>query len=118
METDSGSAWSDPGAGRALMTQAWEHVTFVHWDFDPEVVEKLLPPGFEVDTHDGRAWVGLVPFSMKRIAPVGFGPIPYFGSFPETNVRTYVRAPDGTGGVWFHSLEASRLLPVIAARVG
>lgn len=107
-----------PVEGRALMTQRWEHVTFVHWDFDPEDVQKLLPPGLEVDTHADRAWVGLVPFAMRRIGPVGLGAIPYLGSFPETNVRTYVRAPDGSTGVWFHSLEAARLLPVIAARVG
>lgn len=100
------------------MKQAWEHVTFIHWAFDPNIVQQLLPLGLKVDTHEGRAWVGLVPFSMQRIAPVGLGPIPYLGSFPETNVRTYVRAPDGSAGVWFHSLEASRLLPVIAARLG
>lgn len=118
MPIDNDHPTEVPVPGRALMTQMWEHVTFVHWAFDPDAVRRLLPPGLEVDTHDGRAWVGLVPFAMRRIAPVGLGAIPYLGSFPETNVRTYVRAPDGSTGVWFHSLEAARLLPVVAARVG
>ena len=35
---------------------------------------------------------------------------------PETNVRTYVRDPDGREGLWFFSLDAGRLEPVLVAR--
>ena len=101
---------------RALMKQRWDDVSFLHWDVDPRAVQSLLPPGLDVDTFDGRAWVGLVPFQMRRIAPRGLPPIPYVGSVPETNVRTYVRNSGGVPGVWFHSLEASRLAPVAVAR--
>ena len=31
-------------------------------------------------------------------------------------MRTYVRGPDGTVGVWFLSLDAARLAPVVVAR--
>lgn len=98
------------------MRQRWDDVSFLHWDVDPASAQTLLPPGLDVDVHDGRAWVGLVPFQMRRIAPLGLPPVPYFGSFPETNVRTYVRNSEGVPGVWFHSLEASRLAPVAVAR--
>ena len=76
----------------------------------------MLPRGLEVDTFDGLAWVGLVAFEMVDIAPPGLPAIPRLGTFPETNVRTYVRGPDGSPGVWFASLEAERLLPVVVAR--
>ena len=99
------------------MRQRWDDVSFLHWDVEPNVARALLPPGLDVDVHDGRAWVGLVPFHMRRIAPAGLPPIPYFGSFPETNVRTYVIGPNREPGVWFHSLEASRLAPVAVARL-
>ncbi|MBV8812506.1 MAG: DUF2071 domain-containing protein, partial [Acidobacteriaceae bacterium] len=34
----------------------------------------------------------------------------------ETNVRTYVRGPDGEPGVWFFTLECARLAAVLGAR--
>jgi uncharacterized protein YqjF (DUF2071 family) len=100
---------------RPVMTQQWRTVTFLHWAYEPEMVQRLLPEGLEVDSYDGSAWVGLVPFWMEKIAARFTPPIPYLGTFPETNVRTYVRGPHGPG-VWFHSLDVNRLLPVLVAR--
>lgn len=97
------------------MRQDWRSLAYVHWPFRPALVQSHLPPGLEVDTHDGMAWVGLVPFRMENIAARFTPPIPYLGTFPETNVRTYVRGSDGPG-VWFLSLDVSRLLPVVVAR--
>ena len=111
-----GSTRPDGPGPRALMRQRWDDVSFLHWDVDPTTAQSLLPPGLDVDTHDGRAWVGLVPFQMRGIAPVGLPSVPYLGTFPETNVRTYVKTRDGRRGVWFSSLESSRLLPVAVAR--
>ncbi|HEU0087790.1 MAG TPA: DUF2071 domain-containing protein, partial [Pseudonocardiaceae bacterium] len=48
---------------------------------------------------------------------LGTPPLPYLSGFPETNVRLYAVDPDsGRRGVVFRSLEAARLLPVLAAR--
>jgi uncharacterized protein YqjF (DUF2071 family) len=52
---------------------------------------------------------------MRNIAVPGLPPVPYFGSFPEVNVRTYVRR-NGVPGVWFFSLDVNRLLPAVVAR--
>jgi uncharacterized protein len=98
-----------------VMVHRWEQLTFLHWSFDPDVVQDLLPPGLSVDTYDGRAWVGLVPFHMW-VAPPGLPALPWLGRFCETNVRTYVRDRHGRVGVWFFSLEAARLPAVVAAR--
>jgi hypothetical protein len=54
---------------------------------------------------------------MERIRLPHTPAVPYFGTFPETNVRTYVRGPDGRPGVWFDSLDVTRLVPVVVARV-
>lgn len=89
----------------------------MHWSFDPDHVQALLPAGLTVDTYDGRAWVGLVPF-MMWVAPPRLPALPWLGRFCETNVRTYVRDAAGHDGVWFFSLEAARAPAVIAARVG
>ena len=98
------------------MTQEWRNVTFLHWQVDPGHVSTLLPEGLTPDTFAGSAWVGLIGFEMRMIAFPGLPAIPYFGTFPETNVRTYVKDATGRPGVWFHSLEASRLAPVWVAR--
>lgn len=98
----------------------WTDLTFLHWPYDPAEVQALLPDGIEVDVWpdaDGRprAWVALVPFEMQVGTPGGLK-LPVVGRFPETNIRTYVRGPDGTTGVWFCSLEAGGLAATVAAR--
>jgi uncharacterized protein len=99
-----------------VMYQTWTWISFLHWSYPPEVVQRLLPPSLAAHTFDDRAWVGLTPFLLEDLrTPVAPAP-PWFTSFPETNVRTYVRGPDGREGLWFLSLDAGRLEPVLAAR--
>ena len=99
-----------------VMHQGWLDLTSVHWRYDPEVVQRLLPPGFRVDTFDGAAWVGIIPFLMHRVRPPGLPPLGRLSTFLETNVRTYLVAPDGRRGVWFASLDVTRLVPALVAR--
>ncbi|MBT8199636.1 MAG: DUF2071 domain-containing protein [Acidimicrobiia bacterium] len=105
----------DP-VSRPIMLQGWKDLSYIHWPYDPPAVQHLLPDNLEVDTFEGQAWVGLVAFHMEKIRLPGTPGVPYLGTFPETNVRTYVRGPDGRPGVWFDSLDINRLLPVLVAR--
>ena len=100
----------------AAVVQRWEALTFLHWRYPPEAVAAILPDGLEVDVFGGSAWVGLVPFRMVRVRPPWSPPLGPLTTFPETNVRTYVRGPDGGVGVWFMSLDITRLLGVGVAR--
>ncbi|MEX1362466.1 MAG: DUF2071 domain-containing protein, partial [Nannocystaceae bacterium] len=77
----------------------------------------LIPEPLEVDTWEGRAYVGLVPFAMRRIKP-SWLPRAMAFDFLETNLRTYVHLAGQRPGVWFFSLEASSWLAVQAARIG
>src|SRR5256885_1089836 len=97
------------------MRMRWATLTFLHWSYDASAVQALLPPGLTVETYDDRAWVGLIPFRMT-VAPAVGPELPWLSHFPETNVRTYVRADNGMTGIWFFSLDASRLAAVTAAR--
>lgn len=45
-------------------------------------------------------------------------PVPYFGSFPETNVRLYTVDGAGRHGILFRSAETARLAVVPALRAG
>jgi uncharacterized protein YqjF (DUF2071 family) len=101
---------------RTVFTQGWRDVTFLHWSVDPALVAPLLPAGVRPDELDGATHVGLIPFRMRRIGLLGAPGLPYLGSFAETNVRLYSVDDRGRRGVVFRSLEADRLLPVLAAR--
>ena len=95
--------------------QRWDTMTFLHWRYGVDDLQPMLPAGLDVDTHDGTAWVSITPFLMKdfRIGPLPA--LPGISTFPETNVRTYVRAPDGRDGLWFFSLEADSVPTVVGA---
>jgi len=101
--------------GAPVMRQRWERLTFLHWSYDPAIVQQLLPSWLRADTFDGMAWVGLVPFFM-RVATAGGQQLPWVSGFCETNVRTYVRDPQDRPGIWFFSLDAARAGAVAVAR--
>jgi uncharacterized protein len=98
------------------MYQTWSWLTFLHWSYPPEMVQRLLPDSLRVHDFDGRAWVGVTPFFLEDLRTPVAPALPWFTSFPETNVRTYVVGPDGRDGLWFFSLDAGRLEPVLVAR--
>ncbi|WP_448070834.1 YqjF family protein [Georgenia yuyongxinii] len=102
---------------RPVSLQRWTDLTFLHWALPASAVEERLPPGLELDTFDGRAWVGVTPFVMRDARPALVPAVPYLSHFTEVNVRTYVRGPGGLPGLWFYSLECPRL-PVVAALRG
>lgn len=101
---------------RASMTQRWDSLTFVHFEYEPADVARLLPAPLQPHCFDGAAWVSLVPFEMQRVRLTGLPPIPTTYRFCETNVRTYVVAPGGRTGVFFFSLDVPSPLVAATAR--
>ncbi|HEV8398126.1 MAG TPA: DUF2071 domain-containing protein [Vicinamibacterales bacterium] len=99
-----------------VMTQSWHDLLFAHWRVDDRLLRPHVPAAFDLDRFDGSAWLGVVPFTMSRVAPRGVPPLPWLSAFPELNLRTYVSPRDGKRGVFFFSLDASRLPAVIGAR--
>ncbi|MFC0456138.1 YqjF family protein [Arthrobacter liuii] len=96
--------------------QRWLDAVFLHWRVPEAVAATFMPEGVRPDMFDGSSWVGLIGFRMVQ-AGLGHGPaIPYLGSFNEVNVRLYSREPNGTRGVVFLTLDANRLLVVLATR--
>lgn len=103
-------------AGRSLAAQRWSDLAFLHWRVESDRVAPLMPEGVRPDEHDGSSWVGLIPFRLDRASLFGGPAVPYIGDFVEVNVRLYGVDARGRRGVVFRSLEASRLLAVLAAR--
>ncbi|HUJ14910.1 MAG TPA: DUF2071 domain-containing protein [Thermoanaerobaculia bacterium] len=99
-----------------LMHQNWHHLLFLHWEVPPEDLQRLVPPELTVDTFEGKAYVGVVPFTLTGVRPVLTPPLPWISNFHEVNVRTYVHLRGKDPGVWFFSLDASSSIAVAAAR--
>jgi uncharacterized protein YqjF (DUF2071 family) len=97
------------------MRQYWGKLLFMHWAIDAELLRPLIPSQLSIDTFDGKAWIGVVPFTMWGIRASFLPPIPGASAFHELNVRTYLHSK-GVPGVWFFSLDAESRLAVWGAR--
>lgn len=104
-------------SGPWALAMRWSRLLFLHWPVEPERIAPTLPAPLEPDLHDGRAWLGVVPFEMRGVRPRWVPALPGLSRFPELNLRTYVRGPAGPG-VWFYSLDAGHPLAVRLARAG
>jgi uncharacterized protein len=108
-----------PLPGPVTFEQRWADLTFIHWPARPASIEGLYPPGTRPDVFaDGMTYVALVPFVVSGTKVGTAFPLPYFGSFPETNVRLYSIDDAGRHGVVFRSLETARLAAVPITRIG
>jgi uncharacterized protein YqjF (DUF2071 family) len=98
-----------------LQGQTWEHLLFAHWRADEGALRAHVPDQLEIETLDGSAWLAITPFRLSALRLRGTLPLPLVSSFPELNVRTYVRRGDRPG-IWFFSLDAASRWAVAAAR--
>jgi uncharacterized protein len=103
--------------GIPIMRMRWMDLMFAHWPVDPAILRPLVPEVFMIDTFDGRAWIGLVPFTMEDVSPSVLPRVPIRGvtDFHECNVRTYVRRGNERG-VFFLSLDATSRMAVWGAK--
>jgi uncharacterized protein YqjF (DUF2071 family) len=99
-----------------IMTQTWEHLLFAHWPISSNIIRRLIPDGLEIDTFDGQAWISVIPFLMSGIRLRFLPIIPYTSTFPEINVRTYVKA-NNKPGVFFITLDAANSLALHIAKI-
>lgn len=103
-----------PG-GPWVLAMSWRDLLFMHWPVPAEVLRPLIPPSLHLDTFDGSAWLGVVPFRMSGVRPRLLPAVSRLSDFPELNLRTYVSA-EGKPGIWFFSLDAHNPAAVRLAR--
>ena len=63
--------------GAPLLRQQWSELLFLHWPVPAELLQAHLPPRLRPDTHEGQAWIAIVPFEMSKVrtryTPVYYG---------------------------------------------
>lgn len=101
-----------------MVRQSWRRMTFLHWRIDAAEISARLPRGLTVDIVDGSAWISLTPFRVENFGVLRLPPVPVVSSFDETNLRTYVRGPDGRDGLWFFSLDVDSIVNAGGGRLG
>ncbi len=106
--------WELPGQPWAMAMQ-WHDLLFMHWPLPVAALREHIPPTLTIDTFDGMAWIGVVPFHMRGVRPRYLPALPGLATFAELNLRSYVIAGDKPG-VWFFSLDAANPLAVRGAR--
>src|SRR6185312_4378032 len=118
--SDAGKARLLSVRGEPLFLAGWESALFIHYEMDPETLQRELP--YELDLRDGKAFFSLVAFTMRDMHPrVGgklsallFKPI---ATHSFLNLRTYVKC-NGEPGIcfmteWLSSRLAVALGPTI-----
>ena len=102
-----------------FMFQSWQDLLFAHWPVPAAQIAKQLPSGLALDMYAGEAWGTVVPFRMSGVRQRFTPAAPWVSSFPELNVRTYVKSSgreEPKPGVFFFSLDAGNPLAVAMAR--
>lgn len=115
MDTEGQLSLREKPDQRVVMRQSWDDLLFLHWEVNPDLIQATLPAGLNVDTFEGKTYLGIVPFFMRKVRPVGLPAIPWLSDFMECNLRTYVTGPEGPG-VWFYSLDCNQPIAVEIAR--
>jgi uncharacterized protein len=111
-----------------VMAMTWHDLAFLHWPADADAVRGAIerfsgcrfPAALEIDTREGQAWIGIVPFRMSGVRARFTPALPGLSRFPELNLPTYVRHRGADGrshaGVYFFSLDAFNRPAVATAR--
>lgn len=99
-----------------VMAQSWCDLLFAHWPVSRESLAGVIPDSLEIDSFEDQCWISVVPFTMVDVHPRRLPNVPGISTFPELNVRTYVRH-GSKPGVFFFSLDAASMTAVAGGRL-
>jgi hypothetical protein len=97
------------------MTASWKRLINMTYAVSPELLLPHVPAGVTLDCIDGKAFVGLVPFSFENVTMNRLR-IPFHQSFPEINLRFYVKHRLGRGVVFLRECAPKRAVVWLARK--
>ncbi|MCY7345020.1 MAG: DUF2071 domain-containing protein, partial [Pyrinomonadaceae bacterium] len=75
---------------RKFLTAKWQDLVMANYEISPDLLADFVPPGAELDFHDGKCFVSLVAFMFLDVRVLKI-PVPFHTNFEEVNLRFYVR---------------------------
>jgi uncharacterized protein YqjF (DUF2071 family) len=75
---------------RKFLTAKWQDLVMANYEIAPEILGDFVPPGVELDFHDGKCFASLVAFMFLDTRVLGV-PVPFHINFEEVNLRFYVK---------------------------
>jgi uncharacterized protein YqjF (DUF2071 family) len=110
-----------------FLTARWSNLCLFTYSAPAALLAPRLPPGLELDTREGQAFVSLVAFDFLDTRVLGI-PWPGYRNFAELNLRFYVRrrgagtetssdAPRERGVVFIREFVPQRLVAWMAKAI-
>ncbi len=98
---------------RPLVTARWSELLLITFEAPEELIRRCLHPALTPDRWEGRTHVNLVALRFGEPRVRGLR-LPWLTSFPQVNLRTFVRRGEERG-VWFiRELVPSRLVTLVS----
>jgi uncharacterized protein len=103
---------------RVFLSADWRDLVMLNYEVDPDLLQRYVPRGTELDPYGGKTLVSLVGFRFLCTKLFGALAIPFHSNFDEVNLRFYVRRshPDGDrrGVVFIREIVPKRAIAYIA----
>ncbi|QNM85703.1 DUF2071 domain-containing protein [Polaribacter pectinis] len=101
----------------SFLKAEWRKLIMANYDVQPEILQKYVPKGTEIDTFEGKCYVSLVGFMFLNTRLLGIK-VPFHINFEEVNLRFYVkRKVEGEvkrGVVFIKEIVPKRMLTFVA----
>jgi uncharacterized protein YqjF (DUF2071 family) len=101
---------------RPFLTAQWRNLFLATYAVPADLLKQHLPPGLELDTRNGSAFVSLVAFEFRDTRVFGL-PWPGYRYFPELNLRFYVRHGTDRGVIFVREFVQKRLVAWLARTI-
>lgn len=99
-----------------FLTAEWRKLAMANYIVEPSLLHPYLPPGCEVDIHDGKCFASLVGFMFMNTRVKGIK-IPFHINFEEINLRFYARKGDKHGVVFIKEIVGLPAVSFVANNV-
>lgn len=81
----------------SFLKAEWNNLAMINYEVNPQIVEKYVPKGTEIDFYKGKCHVSFIGFLFENVRVLGMK-IPFHSNFEEVNLRFYVKRFEN--GVW------------------
>ncbi len=81
----------------SFLKAEWNNLALINYEIDPQILEKYVPKGTEIDLWNGKCFISCIGFLFENVRVLGLR-IPFHSDFEEVNLRFYVRRFEN--GIW------------------